>query len=141
MKVSARNVFNGTVATICKGAVNAEVSLDLKGGTTIIAIVTNGAIDNLGLQEGMDAYAIIKASSIVIGADLGGVKLSTRNQLTGTITKLIEGPVSCEVDLALAGGNTISAVVTQVSANQLGLAVGNSATALFKASSVILGVS
>jgi molybdate transport system regulatory protein len=141
MKVSARNVFNGTVKTICKGAVNAEVSLDLKGGTTITAIVTNGAIDNLGLQEGMDAYAIIKASSVVIGSDLTGAKLSTRNQLTGTITKLIEGPVSCEVDLDLAGGNTISAVVTQVSANQLGLAVGNSATALFKASSVILGVS
>ena len=141
MKVSARNLFNGTVTSITKGAVNAEVALGLKGDTTITAVVTNGAIENLGLKEGMDAYAIVKASSIVIATDLADAKLSTRNQLTGSITKLVEGPVSCEVDLELPGGNSISAVITDGSARQLGLQVGNSATALFKASSVILGVS
>ncbi|MGB4598513.1 MAG: TOBE domain-containing protein, partial [Trichlorobacter sp.] len=83
MKVSARNLFNGTVASITKGAVNAEVSLTLKAGATITAVVTNGAIDNLGLKEGMDAYAIIKASSVVIATELAGAKLSTRNLLTG----------------------------------------------------------
>jgi len=141
MKVSARNLFNGTVASITKGAVNAEVSLTLKAGATITAVVTNGAIDNLGLKEGMDAYAIIKASSVVIATELAGAKLSTRNLLTGSIAKLVEGPVSCEVDLELPGGNTISAVITDGSAKRLGLKVGGSATALFKASSVILGVS
>jgi len=141
MKVSARNVFNGTVASITKGAVNAEVTLGLKGDTSITAVVTNGAIDNLGLKEGMDAYAIVKASSVVIGTDLAGAKLSTRNLLTGTIAKLVEGPVSCEVDLELPGGNTISAVITDGSAKRLGLKVDGTATALFKASSVILGVS
>lgn len=141
MKVSARNVFNGTVASIIKGAVSAEVSLALKGDTVITAVVTNGAIDNLGLKEGMSAYGIIKASSVVIGTDLAEAKLSTRNLLTGTIVKLVEGPVSCEVDLELPGGNTISAVITDGSAKRLGLKVGGSATALFKASSVILGVS
>jgi molybdate transport system regulatory protein len=141
MKVSARNIFNGTVASIIKGAVNAEVTLGLKGATTITAVVTNGAIDTLELKEGMDAYAIIKASSVVIATDLAGAKLSTRNLLTGSITKLVEGPVSCEVDLALPGGNTISAVITDGSAKRLGLKVGGTATALFKASSVILGVS
>lgn len=141
MKVSARNVFNGTVASIIKGAVSAEVSLALKGDTVITAVVTNGAIDNLGLKEGMSAYGIIKASSVVIGTDLAEAKLSTRNLLAGTIVKLVEGPVSCEVDLELPGGNTISAVITDGSAKRLGLKVGGSATALFKASSVILGVS
>lgn len=141
MKVSARNVFNGTVASISKGAVSAEVSLALKGDTVITAVVTNGAIDNLGLKEGMSAYAIVKASSVVIGTDLAEAKLSTRNLLTGTIVKLVEGPVNCEVDLELPGGNTISAVITDGSAKRLGLKVGGSATALFKASSVILGVS
>lgn len=141
MKVSARNVFNGTVASISKGAVNAEVTLSLKGDTAITAVVTNGAIDNLGLKEGMTAYAIVKASSVVIGTDLAEAKLSTRNQLSGTIVKLVEGPVSCEVDLELPGGTTVSAVITDGSAKRLGLKVGGSATALFKASSVILGVS
>lgn len=141
MKVSARNLFNGTVASITKGAVNAEVSLTLKGGATITAVVTNGAIDNLGLKEGMDAYAIIKASSVVIATGLAGAKLSTRNILTGTIVKMVEGPVSCEVVLELPGGTTISAVITDGSAKRLGLKVGSTASALFKASSVILGVS
>jgi len=141
MKVSARNLFNGTVASITKGAVNAEVSLTLKGGATITAVVTNGAIDNLGLKEGMDAYAIIKASSVVIATELAGAKLSTRNLLTGTIVKMVEGPVNCEIVLELPGGTTISAVITDGSAKRLGLNVGGSATALFKASSVILGVS
>lgn len=73
--------------------------------------------------------------------NLAEAKLSTRNQLTGSITKLIKGPVSCEVDLELPGGTTISAVITDGSAKRLGLKVGSSATALFKASSVIIGVS
>lgn len=141
MKVSARNVFNGTVSSISKGAVSAEVCLALKGETSITAVVTNGAIDNLGLKVGMDAYAIVKASAVIIGTDLASCKLSTRNQLTGRIAKVVEGPVNYEIDLELPGGNTISAVITNGSAKQLGLKEGGTATALFKASSVILGVS
>jgi molybdate transport system regulatory protein len=140
MKVSARNIFNGIVASIVKGAVNAEVQLELKGEATITAVVTNGAIENLGLKEGMEAYAIIKASSVVIGTELAGAKLSTRNILTGSIVKLVEGPVSCEIDIELPGGNTISAVITDGSAKRMQLKTGDIATALFKASSVILGV-
>lgn len=49
----------------------------------------------------MDTYAIVKASAIVITTDLADAKLSTRNRMTGSITKLVEGPVSCEVDLEL----------------------------------------
>lgn len=140
MKVSARNVFTGTLSSVLKGAVNAEVVISLKGDTVITAVVTNGAIENLGLKEGMEAYAIVKASSVVIGTDLASARLSTRNMLTGKVAKLIEGPVSCEVDIELSGGNTVSAIVTNASAKRLGLAVGGSATALFKASSVIIGV-
>lgn len=140
MKVSARNVFSGSVARITKGAVNAEVQLALKGDTIITAVVTNGAIDNLGLKEGMEAYAIIKASSVIIASDLEGAKLSTRNLLHGVIAKLVPGPVSCEIDLDLGGSTIISAVITQASAERLGLEVGDTATAIFKASSVIIGV-
>lgn len=140
MKVSARNVLNGTVSTIVKGAVNTEVVLGLPDGTPITAVVTNGAIDNLGLQEGMHAYAIIKASSVLIATELAETSLSVRNLLTGAIIKLIPGPVSCEVDLELPGGATLSAVITQASAERLALRVGSTATALFKESSVIIGV-
>ena len=141
MKVSARNVFAGTVTKITKGAVNAEVTLTLKGGAPLTATVTNGAIDNLGLKEGTDAYAIIKASSIIIGTDLHDAKVSARNIYCGTITKVIHGPVNAEVDIEIGGGNVISTVITHESAQRLELKAGGHACALIKASSVILGVS
>jgi molybdate transport system regulatory protein len=141
MKVSARNTFAGTVTGIIKGAVNAEVTLSLKGGIPLTAVVTNGAIDNLGLKTGAEAFAIIKASSVIIGTDLHDAKVSARNIFCGTIAKIIEGPVNSEVDVEIGGGNTVSAVITHGSSARLGLKVGGHACALFKASSVIIGVS
>jgi molybdate transport system regulatory protein len=141
MKVSARNVLAGTITSITKGAVNAEVALTLTGGAPLIAVITNGAVENLALRVGAEAYAIIKASSVMVGSDLHAAKLSARNIMCGTVVKIIEGPVSTEVDVEIGGGNTISAVITQQSASALGLVVGGHACTLFKASSVILGVS
>ena len=141
MKVSARNTLAGTVTAITRGAVNAEVTLTLKGGVPLIAVVTNGAIANLGLKVGSEAYAIIKASSVIIGTDLHDAKVSARNVFCGTIATIIEGPVNTEVDVEIGGGNVISAVITHGSSTRLGLKVGGHGCALFKASSVIIGVS
>jgi len=141
MKVSARNTFSGTVTNITKGAVNAEVTLALSGGAPLTAVVTNGAIDNLGLTNGAEAYAIVKASSVIIGTDLHDARVSARNIFCGTIVTIIEGPVNTEVDIEIGGGNTVSAVITHDSAKRLELKVGGHACALFKASSVIIGVS
>jgi molybdate transport system regulatory protein len=141
MKVSARNTFSGSVANIIKGAVNAEVTLSLKGGVPLTAVVTNGAIDNLALKVGAEAFAIIKASSVIIGTDLHDAKVSARNVFCGTIAKIIEGPVNTEVDVEIGGGNIVSAVITHGSSARLELKVGGHACAMFKASSVIIGVS
>jgi molybdate transport system regulatory protein len=141
MKVSARNTFAGTVTAITQGAVNAEVTLSLKGGVPLTAVVTYGAIGNLGLKVGSEAYAIIKASSVIIGTDLHDAKVSARNVFCGTIATIIEGPVNTEVDVEIGGGNIISSVITHGSSVRLGLKVGGHACALFKASSVIIGVS
>lgn len=141
MKVSARNVLSGTIARITRGPVNAEVTLTLTGGAPLVAVITNGAVDNLALKEGASAYAIIKASSVMVGTDLHDAKISARNVMCGTVAKIIEGAVSTEVDVEVGGGNTISAVITHESGTSLGLKVGGHACTLFKASSVILGVS
>jgi molybdate transport system regulatory protein len=69
MKISARNQLAGTVKKIIRGAVNAEVVLELIGGETIVSIVTNEAIDSLGLVEGKRAYTVIKASSVLVAVD------------------------------------------------------------------------
>lgn len=141
MKVSARNVLAGTITRITRGAVNAEVVLELTGGAPLVAVITNGAVENLALKEGASAYAIIKASSVIVGSDLHDAKISARNIMCGTVVKIVEGPVSTEIDVEVGGGNTISAVITQGSASNLGLTVGGHACTMFKASSVILGVS
>lgn len=140
MKVSARNVFAGRITTLSRGAVNALVVLTMKGGGTISSTITNASVASLELEVGKDAYAIIKASSVILGTDLHGMKLSARNVLCGKVTKVLDGQVNAEVDVDLGGGNTISAVITHDSVLKLGLQPGVHACAMFEASSVILGV-
>jgi len=140
MKVSARNLFSGKIASITCGAVNAEVNLTLSNGANLTASITNGAIDNLGLAIGMSAYAIVKASSVIVGTDLHDVRVSARNIFCGTVSRLLPGPVSAEVEIEIGGGNVLSAVITNESATRLELAEGGHACAMFKASSVIIGV-
>jgi len=141
MKISARNVFSGTIEKITRGAVNAEVTLLISANTRITSIITNGAVDNLSLKEGLTAYAIIKSSSIIIGSDLEGSKISARNIMSGKISKIIEGPVSSEVDVDVDGGNVISATITHGSSEKLAIKEGDQVSAIFKASSVIIGIS
>jgi molybdate transport system regulatory protein len=140
MRTSARNQFAGTVTAIREGAVNDEIILSIIGSQAIVATVTREGRNELGLAPGAKAFALIKASSIIVVTDAGGARLSARNQLAGTVSRLNEGAVSSEVVLQLHGGGTVVATITNESARQLELAAGVEATAIFKASSVILGV-
>lgn len=139
MKTSARNQFSGVVTAVMTGAVNDEVELTLGKSTRIVAIVTRQSAESLGLQVGSQAFALIKASSIIIATDLEGARLSARNQLSGTIVSVAPGAVNAEVVLEIDGGGTIAAIVTMSSMQSLGLDVGKRASAIFKASSVVLG--
>lgn len=139
MKLSARNVLSGAVSSVKKGAVNTEVVIALQGGPSVAAVITNTSADNLGLKDGAAASAIIKASSVIVATDLGSAKVSARNVFSGKVVKVVEGPVSAEVDLDIGGGATLIAVITAESAKKLGLKAGDSASALVKASSIIVG--
>jgi molybdopterin-binding protein len=69
MKLSARNILKGKVAKIEKGAINAEVTIQLPGGEKIVSIITNASVVSLGLKKGKEAYAVIKASSVMVAID------------------------------------------------------------------------
>jgi molybdopterin-binding protein len=69
MKLSARNSIPGTVRKIDMGAVNAEVTLEVAPGITIVSIITMDSVKSLGLKQGSKAYAVIKASSVMVGVD------------------------------------------------------------------------
>jgi molybdopterin-binding protein len=69
MKLSARNQLKGKVVKIVRGAVNDEVTLELPGKIQVVSIITNGSVESLGLKVGMDAYAVIKASNVMVAVD------------------------------------------------------------------------
>ena len=67
MKISARNVFKGTIKQLTDGAVNTEVVVELPGGVEIVSIITKHSSDALELAVGKEVYAVIKASDVMIG--------------------------------------------------------------------------
>ena len=140
MKTSARNQWVGTVSGIRAGAVNDEVELTLAGGTRLAAIVTRESTQALDLRLQQTVVALVKASAVLVAVDVQDAKLSARNQLHGTVRSLTPGAVNAEVVIETADGVAIVAVITQAAVRELGLAPGVAATALVKASDVILAV-
>ena len=69
MQLSARNVLKGTVKSVVHGAVNSEVTLELPGGQELVSIITKSSAERLGLAEGKEAHAVIKASNVMIGVE------------------------------------------------------------------------
>lgn len=68
MKISARNQLHGTIKEVHKGATTAHVEIEV-GGTVLTASITNEAVDQLKLTKGQKAYAVIKASDVMVGID------------------------------------------------------------------------
>jgi molybdate transport system regulatory protein len=140
MKLSARNVLPGAIVQVNKGAVNAEVLISLRGGEPVASVITNLSVGRLGLQVGVAAFAIIKASDVMVGKDLQNAKLSARNVLDGSVAELHEGAVNCEVEIRLPGGTVLVASITKESVQALDLKQGDAVSAVVKASHVMVGV-
>lgn len=140
MKISARNQLKGTISSVAEGAVNGVVTIDL-GDASVKADITMEAIEELGLKEGMTAYAIIKATNVMFAAGSERVAgISARNQLAGTVASVNKGAVNGHVTLKLADGNTIKGSITNEAIDDLGLAEGAPALAIVKSTDVIVGV-
>jgi molybdopterin-binding protein len=69
MKVSARNIFRGTVKRVVKGAVNTEVTLEIAPNVELISIITRASAEQLDLAEGKEAYAVIKSSNVMVARE------------------------------------------------------------------------
>jgi len=140
MKISARNAFTGKISALNHGAVNAEVELTSAQGDKIVAIVTENSVKSLGLAVGVSAVAYVKAPWVIVLTGEPTVRFSARNQLHGKVSQIIQGAVNTEVAITLAGGTVVHSVITNESAQDLALSEGSAATALIKASHVVLGV-
>ena len=69
MQTSARNVLKGTIRNVTHGAVNTEVAIEIAPGVEVVSIITKASAERLGLAVGGTAYAVIKASDVMVGVD------------------------------------------------------------------------
>lgn len=140
MRISTRNQFKGQATVLRIGPVNADVSVDIGGGDQIDALVTTKSLESLGIRNGVEVYALVKASSVMIMSGSAPLKLSARNQLRGSVIHCKKGMINGEVTIQLPGGGTVTAIVTNESSDGLELKEGVEAIAVFKSTSVMLGV-
>lgn len=68
MRISARNTLKGKIVDVTKGSTTAHVKIDI-GGAVVTASITNASVDDLGLEIGKEAYAVIKASDVMVAVD------------------------------------------------------------------------
>jgi molybdate transport system regulatory protein len=106
----------------------------------MVAVITNSSVDSLGLEPGKSAFAVIKASEVMIGMGVAASTISARNVLPGEIASVQQGAVNSEVEVQLAGGTKVVASITKTSVERLQLHKGVSVSAIVKASNVVVGV-
>jgi len=140
MQTSARNQLSGEVVAFTRGSVNDEVVLRTTDGLDVAAIITHGSSLSLDLAVGKAAVALVKASSVLIMVDTSAAQVSARNCVGGVVKAITKGAVNSEVIVEAPGGAQIASIITNNSVERLNLSVGKPATAVFKASSVIIAI-
>ncbi|WP_027147630.1 TOBE domain-containing protein [Methylobacter tundripaludum] len=156
VKTSARNQIFGCITAIQAGAVNAEVSVKLKGGEQVITSVTLTSLNDLGLQVGADAVLLVNSADITLTVDFdsnhfpatapcvalppASMQSSARNRLSCRVIRVQQDEVNAEVIVLLPGGETLVAMVTPQSVQSLALMPGMPVWAMFKSNAPVLGV-
>lgn len=136
MKLSARNQLKGVITDIEKGSVNGIVTLNADG-IILRGTISLNSIESLGLTVGKEAFAIFKATEVMIA--IGTLNISARNQIEGVITEIEEGSVNGIVTIQ-ANSFYVSSTISMSAIRELQLTVGSKATAIIKATSVMFGV-
>lgn len=138
MSVSARNQLAGKVSAVATGAVNDEIELTLEGGAKLVAIVTHSSREALGLTNGKEAIAFIKAPWVTLASEDCGLTFSARNQFAGRVSQVVQGAVNATVHIDTDAGFTLVAVITNDSQHAMRLEAGSRVIALIKASTILI---
>ena len=138
MKTSARNLFIGQVTHINENGLLAEVDVTTRGGLTVTALITERSLKKMGLAEGGQVTALVKAPFVLVDTGEQAPAASASNCYRAEVSQVLCDGVVCEVDMTLADGSSAVSVITESSAKRLGLAKGDTVWCSFKAMSVIL---
>jgi molybdate transport system regulatory protein len=140
VKTSVRNQLFGRVSNIQAGSVNAEISVQLKGGEVIVTTVDLSLLSELNLVIGMDAVLLINGADITLVLDATTHRFSARNCLACQILFIQPTAVNVEVTLLLPSGETLIASIAPQSLENMQLAVGQPIWAIFKSNVPYFGV-
>lgn len=138
MQLSTRNQIQGVIELINKGGVNSEVFIKLKSGYSLVAIITNSAVENLNLQVDDEVTCLFKSSSVLITTDCS-LTISARNKLQGEVTIITDGEVNSEVTIDIGNADSVTSIITSDSVKFLDLKIGDKISAVIKASDLMIG--
>ena len=138
MKTSSRNTCTGKITNIIRGGLNDEVELTLEAGEKIYGQLAHASAERLGLKEGSEAMALVKATEILLVSDNDDYEICCRNQFTGKVLKLVRGFVNGEVIIQTPSGLELNATVSLEGINRLRVERGATVTAMFKSSNVMI---
>jgi molybdate transport system regulatory protein len=128
------------VAEVKPGAVNAEIILDVSDHIRLVAIITEESVKALELRRGIEVFALVKSSFVLLAPEGEIGRISARNILSGRVARYEDGAVNSEIVLDIGNGKTLAAIITTESARSLDFKVGDRASALIKASHIILAI-
>ncbi|MFC3609201.1 TOBE domain-containing protein [Stutzerimonas tarimensis] len=132
-----RNHFRGRVTGITREGALASVTLDIGSRIQLLATLSEESLEEFRVDVGTAVLALIHPDAVMLTPDCD-VRISARNRLKGKVLDVALGPVNSEIKLRLSPSRTLTALVTNASANELALSAGQECTALFKASQVML---
>jgi molybdopterin-binding protein len=140
-KTSARNQLLGTVIRIQpKTTHQGEVTLRLRGGQEVIAIISLDSINNLDLTETSQVHILIRAPNLILVRTDSKLKFSSVNRLCGKVISINESRLSAEIILGLRGNDTLKALVSARALVDLDIKEGDELCGIFKATNVVLAV-
>lgn len=140
IKTSGRNQLFGCITDIRAGQVSAEVSVQLKGGETIVTTTDLNLLNELALKIGADAVLLINSEDITLVVDVDSEKFSARNRLVCHVLTIQQNAVNVDVTLLLPSGETLISSISEQSLQNLQLSVGKEVLLIFKTNLPHLGI-
>ena len=139
MQISARNQIIGVIEKISLGKVNAEIQLKLKSGKSIVSIITNSSVENLGLAINDEVVAVVKSNNVLLSTTQNNLQINEINSLKGNVEEINIDSVNAEVVVNIGNEDKIVAIVTINSIENMNLKIGTTVDVIIKASDIMIG--
>lgn len=140
VKTSARNQLFGNIIAIQLGAVNAEITVKLKGGEQVLVTISLTSVESLGLSVGADALLLVNNADILLTLDANPQRFMLSNRLSCRVIRIQQDEINAEVMVLLPGGEILAVLISPQNLKNMAIEQGQDLWAVFSSNSPILGV-